>query len=190
MDKLTPQLTARLRLAIQCTLTDVRVEMTEEFDRNFTRQAFFTDGWARKAHDNGKPKLIGTGTLRRSIGSQQTEDSVVFFSTEKYALIHNNGGEIKVTSRMKKYFWYRYIQVAGKMTRTRAGTFGRSKKNLQLGADAEFFKAMALKKVGSKIAIPRRQFIGMHPQIRQAVQEIIERNFNQFFNHINIHITE
>ncbi len=190
MDKLTPELTARLRQAIRRTLTDVRVEMAEEFDRNFTRQAFFTEGWARKAHNNGKPTLMDTGTLRRSISAQQTDNSVVFFSTEKYALIHNNGGEIKVTDRMKKYFWYRYMQVAGKMTRTKAGTFSRSKKNLQLGADAEFFKAMALKRVGSKIIIPRRQFIGMHPQVRQAVQEIIEHNFNQYFNHINIKITE
>lgn len=189
MDKLTPELNARLQLAIRRTLTDVRVEMTEEFDRNFTRHAFFTESWARKAHDNGKPILMDTGNLRHSIGSQQTRDSVVFFSTEKYALIHNNGGEIKVTARMKKYFWWRYMQVAGKMTRTKAGTFSRSKKNQQLGADAEFFKCMALKRVGSKITIPRRQFIGMHPQIRQAVQEIIEHNFNQYFDNIKIDIT-
>ena len=91
---------------------------------------------------------------------------------------------------MKKYFWYRYLQVAGKMTRTKSGAFSRSKKNLQLGADAEFFKAMALKRVGSKITIPRRKFIGMHPQVQQAVQEIIEKNFNQYFNHIKIDFKE
>jgi len=190
MSKADQDFASGLQECIRRTLSDVRVEMTEEFDRNFTRQAFFTESWARKKHNNRKPVLIDTGTLRRSITSQQTKNSVVFFSTEKYALIHNNGGKMKVTARMKKYFWYRYLQVAGKMTRTKSGAFSRSKKNLQLGADAEFFKAMALKRVGSKITIPRRKFIGMHPQVQQAVQEIIEKNFNQYFNHIKIDFKE
>lgn len=178
----------RLKLAIRNALADVRVEALDEFDRNFSRQAFFTESWKRKARGNGKPMLVDTGTLRKSIGSTQTADSIVFFSTEKYALIHNDGGVIKVTARMKKYFWWRYMQTAGKMTRTKAGTFSRTKKNRSLGADAEFYKCMALKKAGSKITIPKRQFIGMHPQIRTAMQAIIEENMNQYFSNIRIDI--
>lgn len=33
-------------------LSDMRVELTEEFDRNFERKAFFTDEWKKRATDN------------------------------------------------------------------------------------------------------------------------------------------
>ncbi len=29
-------------------LQDIRVEMTDEFDRNFERQAFFSEAWQRR----------------------------------------------------------------------------------------------------------------------------------------------
>lgn len=33
-------------------LTDMRVELTEEFDKNFERKAFFTDKWKKRATNN------------------------------------------------------------------------------------------------------------------------------------------
>ena len=33
-------------------LSDMRVELTEEFDRNFERKAFFTDKWKKRATNN------------------------------------------------------------------------------------------------------------------------------------------
>ena len=35
-------------------LLDMRVELTEEFDKNFERKAFFTDKWKKRANPNAK----------------------------------------------------------------------------------------------------------------------------------------
>lgn len=32
-------------------LNDMRVELSDEFDRNFERKAFFTEKWKPRAHD-------------------------------------------------------------------------------------------------------------------------------------------
>ena len=46
-------------------LSDMRVELTEEFDKNFERKAFFTDKWKKRANPNAKGTLLMvTGTMR------------------------------------------------------------------------------------------------------------------------------
>lgn len=35
-------------------LSDMWVELTEEFDKNFERKAFFTDKWEKRANPNAK----------------------------------------------------------------------------------------------------------------------------------------
>jgi hypothetical protein len=48
-------------------LNDMRVELSEEFDRNFERKAFFSDKWKPRAHDYPRGSLlIVTGAMRRS----------------------------------------------------------------------------------------------------------------------------
>ena len=39
-------------------------------------------------------------------------------------------------------------------------------------------------KVGSKITIPRRRFLGYSPKIEKAVTEVIEDNLEQYFKTI------
>ena len=49
-------------------IADMRVELAEEFDKNFTRKAFFTDKWKKRRNPNALGSLIVvTGSLRRSI---------------------------------------------------------------------------------------------------------------------------
>ncbi len=38
---------------------------------------------------------------------------------------------------------------------------------------------MALMKVGSKITIPQRQFLGDHPVVRKRADAVIQRNLQQ-----------
>ena len=85
-------------------LQDIRVEMTDEFDRNFERQAFFSEAWQRRKSPTrpGGSILIDTGRLRRSVSSRTTENSITFYTDLSYAAIHNDGGEIRVTKKMKK----------------------------------------------------------------------------------------
>lgn len=169
---------------IKRILKDIRVEMGDEFDRNFERQAFFSEAWARRKSPTrpGGSILIDTGNLRKSIGSRTTENSIVFYTTLPYAAIHNDGGEIKVTKKMKRYFWHKYYEAAGSFGRRKDGTPRKDQRTVQLTAEAEFWKFMALKKEGSVIKIPRRQFLGTSPEVEQAVREIIEENITEYFN--------
>lgn len=48
--------------------------------------------------------MIDTGRLRRSVSSRTTENSITFYTDLPYAVIHNDGGEIRVTKKMKRYF--------------------------------------------------------------------------------------
>lgn len=169
---------------IKKILRDIQVELTDEFDRNFEREAFFSEAWERRrspVRANGH-LLVDSGTLRRSIRSEIKESSIVFKSDLPYAAIHNEGGEIKVTQRMKKFFWYKYYSTTGTFGRRKDGSLRRDKRNNRLTTEAEFWKCMALMKVGASIKIPRRQFLSKSPEVEQAVREIIEENITEYFN--------
>ncbi len=166
-------------------LKDIQVEMSDEFDKNFERQAFFSEAWARRKspiRNEGRAILTDTVRLRRSIRSRTTENSIIFYTDLPYAAIHNDGGEIKVTKRMKGYFWHKYYEATGSFGRKKDGTLRKTKKNARLTTEADFYKWMALKKEGSTIKIPRRQFLGTSPEVEQAVRKIIEENISEYFN--------
>lgn len=170
-------------MLIRRILSDIRVEMGDEFDRNFERQAYFSEKWQRRRSPsmNRETLLVDTGTLRRSIRSRTTETSVIFESTLPYASIHNEGGEIVVTARMKRYFWVKYYETQGAFSRTKGGTLGKSKRNAKLSTQAEFYKHMALMKVGRTIRIPRRQFLGQGEEVERLVRGIVEDTLTSFF---------
>lgn len=164
-------------------LKDIKVDLTSEFDLNFERQAFFGEAWQRrKSPLRGDGHiLVDSGALRRGISSRSDETSITFMSSLPYASIHNNGGEIKVTRRMKSYFWHKYYEAIGGFGRKKDGSLRENKKNRQLSTEAEFYKAMALMKVGSVIKIPRRRFLGTSPELEQRVKDIIETNLAEYF---------
>lgn len=151
-----------LRKVVRRILSDIRVELGDEFDQNFERQGFFAEKWQRrKSPIRGDGHiLVASGDLRKSIRSRSDDHSITFYSDLAYAGIHNEGGEIKVTARMKRFFWHKYYETKD-----------------------EFWKAMALMKVGKTIKIPRRQFLGMAPEVETEVRKIIEDNLTQYFEH-------
>lgn len=164
-------------------LKDIRVELGDEFDRNFERQGFFSEAWARRKSPlrPGGSILVDTGKLRRSIHSRSDEKSITFYSDLPYAAIHNEGGEIKVTAKMKRYFWHRYYEAQGGFGRKKNGELRQNKQNRQLGTEAEFWRAMALMKEGKAIKIPKRQFLGMSQEVESEVRQIIEDNLTEYF---------
>lgn len=151
-----------LRKVVRRILSDIRVELGDEFDQNFERQGFFAEKWQRrKSPIRGDGHiLVASGDLRKSIRSRSDESSITFYSDLAYAGIHNEGGEIKVTAKMKRFFWHKYYETKD-----------------------EFWKAMALMKVGKTIKIPRRQFLGMAPEVETEVRKIIEDNLSDYFEH-------
>lgn len=168
-------------------LNDIRVEAASEFDRNFETQSFFGEAWQRqKGPRAGQHILVKHGDLRRSISAHIDQDSITFSSSLPYAAIHNEGGEIKVTARMKRYFWAMYYQANGGLGRRKDGTLRRDQKNARLSAEAEFWKHLALMKVGSSIRIPRRRFLGYHPSLEKELTAVIEKRLTEFFDNENI----
>lgn len=181
---------AQVRAVFRSILTDIGVELGDEFDQNFERQGFFSEKWARRKSPTrpGGLTLVATSGLRRSIKRRTTENSITFYSDKPYAEIHNEGGEIKVTAKMKRFFWHKYISATGSFGRKKDGSLRRDKRTVQLGTEAEFWRAMALMKVGSTIKIPQRKFLGKSPEVEAAVRKIVEDNLNEYINNIDFNI--
>lgn len=159
---------------------DVAVELTDEFDQNFERKAFFTDKWASAKLQNNRGSLMArNNNLRNSIKYDILNEQITWSSSLPYASIHNEGGEITVTEKMKRFFWAMFYKASGAVTKP------KSQRNERLTVEAQQWKALALMKVGQKIKIDKRQFIGDHPQVRQAVETIWNDNFEDFKNYMN-----
>lgn len=139
-------------------LDDMRVDLSEEFDRNFERKGFFSDKWKPRTHDYQRGSLLmQSGAMRRSAQGQVSGDGVRFSSSLPYTAVHNEGGSITVTPKMKKFFWAKFKET---------GEAG--------------WKYLALMKVGQVIKIPQRRFIGDGPETARIIEEAISRNLEKF----------
>lgn len=163
-------------------LYDIKVDLSEEFDRNFERKAFFNEKWPTNKIPNNRGSLMQrTGGLRDSFQSRLEEGRIVWSSSLPYASIHNEGGEIEVTEKMKSFFWAMYYKASGAVTTTKVkGERSKSKRNMNLEAEAEKWRSLALLKVGTKMRIEKRQIIGYHPDIDDLVKNIVDENLNEY----------
>ena len=90
-------------------LTDLKVELLDEFDRNFERRAFFDRPWPDRSYPGGRGSLLQvTGRGRRSFRGTIRQNGVEFSTDTPYMGLHNRGGKIKITPRMRKFFWAMY----------------------------------------------------------------------------------
>lgn len=131
-------------------LNDLRVELSEEFDRNFERKAFFSDKWKPRAYDYPKGSLLlVTGAMRRSTQGRIEDDGVRFSSALAYASIHNEGGTgfkpVKSHQRKSK---------KGKLYTVRAHS--------------------------RKFTMPKRQFIGDGKDTQRIIRGVIDDNLQKF----------
>lgn len=173
----------------QRLLHDIQVELTEEFDRNFERKAFFDRPWRpRRSKRSGRGSLLqATGKLRRSILPEENPSSgtITWTSSEPYADIQNNGGTITVTMALKAHAWKEYYKLAPHIQYTKSGELSHRKQNLAIAAEAEMWKAIALMRPGSKIEIPQRQFIGNHYQVRESIAKVFSDNADDLANTVS-----
>lgn len=162
---------------IAATLQRIGVGLAEYFDKSFETKSFDGKPWPKRRTDNRGTLMNATGTLRRSIKYTVSGRSVRFVSNMPYAKIHNEGGKIRVTPKLKRFFWAKYRELVPKVKpAAKIGGRGKprqSKSSLKTAKIAEFYKAMALKKVGSYITIPQRQFIGPGRQVSAIVEKQI-----------------
>ncbi len=135
-------------------LSDMEVELTEMFDRNFEKKRFFrSKKWpARKMPNRKGSLLVVTGKMRRSIRSKKIKGKGVnFSSSESYTAVHNDGGKIK--QRVKAH----------------------SRKNYKKGTIHQ------VKEHDRTLTMPKRQFIGDHPQVKTAIKNIVHDNATEYF---------
>lgn len=157
-------------------ITETAVSLTEEFDRNFERKAFFDQKWPTERHANSRgSQMIRSGKLRKSINHRKGSSQISWRSSLPYATIQNEGGEIEVTEAMKRFFWAMYYKASG------GAKGGGGKKRIEkLSGEAAKWKAMALMKVGTKMEIEQKQFIGWHPKVDAEINEIVGHNMNAY----------
>ena len=162
------------------------IESVNFFKNSFVKGGFTDTSfrqWAGKQSPLGGKKLMyNTGTLMQSI--QKTEENtqrVVVSSDTPYSAIHNDGGTVTVTAQMKKFWWWQYYKFAGKTKATRNGKRSNSAGNRKLNAKAEYCKRMALMKVGSKIKIPQRQFIGESQTLMNELDQKLQTKIAEYW---------
>ena len=135
-------------------LEDMRVDLSEEFDRNFERKGFFSDKWKPRAHDYPRGSLLMvSGAMRRSTQGEVSGDGVRFFSAMPYTSLHNEGGTgykmVKAHTRRSK---------KGKVYTDRAHQ--------------------------RKFNMPQRQFIGDGPETQRIIRGVIDDNLQRFNLHL------
>ena len=118
--------------------------------------------------------MMRTGKTRRSIKSQQNQSDITWTSSLPHANMLNQGGEIVVTAKMKRFFWAMFYKSSGAVTKS-----GKGERNTRLTEEAKSWKTLALQKVGAIMKVKQRQFIGDHPQVRQRVEHIVDANMRE-----------
>lgn len=160
---------------------DVEIDLTQAFDRNFESKSFFNQKWPGEKYANSRgSQMLRTGKLRRSIKSTNTNGQISWSSNSPYASIHNEGSEIKVTKKMKSFFWAMYYKASGGVVsniKTKAAA--NTQRNKKMQGEAAKWKAMALLPVGYALKIEQRQFIGWHPQVDFRIKKIVNHNLGE-----------
>lgn len=133
--------------------------------------------------------LSGNNHLRDSTYAKAFPGKVYIRNQVEYAAMHNSGGSITVTAKMKRYFWYRHYAAAGQMSLTKKGRLSRNRRNMSLSREAEFWRNMALKRAGSTIRMPQRRFMGPDRNMEREIQKVIDRELNDFIKKYGTYFT-
>ena len=127
-------------------------------------------GWKKRQFTAGKGKrgiLIGKGSglLRRDIKKRVTSFSRIVVGTSQltqaYAEIQNEGGNITITPKMRRFFWYKFETVKNK-------------------AEKAYWKSLALH-TGSTITIPKREYIGESRDLENKLISRIDKEIQKVF---------
>lgn len=123
----------------------VGTEAVNHFKESFDNEGF-TDSrkkkWKPRAFETNKSKgksiLHGDGDLEDSIDYRTEPGRVIIFSDKEYAQIHNEGGKITVTKKMRSFFWAMFYETGEEVYRNMAMT---KKKEIEI--DARTFMAFS-----------------------------------------------
>ena len=152
-------------------------EVVASVRQNFRSGGFYGAAW-KKTIRQQVPFKGAAGSygalLSRSTHLMSSTDyipgdaQVTIRNTAEHAQYHNEGAESTVTKRMRKFFWAKHYEAKG----------GKKDSN----PEADFWRNMALKKPGSSISLPRRQFLGPSPQVDKIVDKILTTEIDKYIN--------
>lgn len=169
-------------------LKDVEVKWKELIQENFRRQSWHGEGWTpKKPYPGSRAKtLYKEGLLQESVDplANHANQTIEVSSPLPYAALHNDGGEITVTAKMKRFFWAMHLKAVG----AHGGARKQTARAVKLTAEAEHWKGLALMKVGSKLKIPRRRFVGEHPVLDAAIERIVDANVKEAADALAAHL--
>lgn len=152
--------------------------VVESVRDNFRKGGFYGRKWEeplrRRVGFRGADGLYGPLLSRQNALMNNTDYTpgngrVIIRNTADYARIHNEGGDIAVTQRMKRFFWYKNTDLR--------------KRGLGDTSEAEFWKKMALKRAGSRIRIPCRQFIGDDMRLTARIKQIVDSELQNYIKY-------
>lgn len=151
---------AKMAAMIMDELAVEVADYAQRFFKNSFKDQGFTDlsfiPWVKRMDSEPHLLLMKSGALEDSIKiTEATKTKIEITAGEglPYASIHNTGGtiQVKVTPKMRKFFWYMYSST------------GQAK-----------WKGMALtKKESFIINIPQRQYIGESATLMKDIDEMI-----------------
>lgn len=168
VDDMIAKLQAAKRYLQRDVYDVIGVEAVNHFKNNFQEEGFVdnsTNKWAsrkskRAGSTNGQKIMSKSQELADSITYEKKIPEVVIRTDKLYAEIHNEGGEITVTDKMRKFFWAKHKEYKD------AGQVDL----------ADQYKAFALAK---KIVIPQRQFIGPSQTLNNNIVAKIKRDLER-----------
>lgn len=140
------------------------IEAVNLFKLNFDKEGFISGKrgglkkWKKTKRNTGRKVLTKSRKLRKGIQIKRIGNGRVIISVDsniKYAALHNFGGTIPITPKMRRYFWAMFKQTGD-----------------------NYFKGMALTKK-TEFVIPERKFIGntdaMEPRLNRRTRKELEK---------------
>jgi len=133
--------------------------------------------------DNNRRLLLQRGNMYNAIRYRAAAGTVyigVDGAAVPYAQIHNEGGKIAVTPKMRKYFWAKYYENANRAAKKADSTRDSDiRKYAKDNATAEFWKRLALTKK-TAFDIPKRTFLQpdtakLRTQVSRDIDEALTR---------------
>lgn len=123
-------------------IATLEVEAENFVLNNFARAEFQDTSpqrWPKRQHEEipAYAPLVRSGDLRRAASNAKpTSTGIKFIMNQPYAQLHNEGGTVTITAKMRRFFWAKYFETK-----------------------EDYWKNLALTKK-TKLRIPKRKFIG------------------------------
>jgi phage gpG-like protein len=122
-----------------------------------------------------KPLTSKTLTLMNSIDTKIEDTAVHVLSDLDYSLIHNEGGDIPVTRKMRRFFWAKFYAAGGK-----------GAKDGKIPPLAKKWLYLALAAQGKKkFKMPKRMYIGESNKLNDVITKKIESIIYAIINGTN-----